>query len=80
MSALIKNTLSQTHNPKVVGSNPSPATNKFKHLAHFELSAFFVLGVTLVFFLSAPEIKLQATSANCSEETSQLFIIALPLF
>ncbi len=33
---------SRAHNPKVVGSNPSPATKYIKDLAHFELSAFFV--------------------------------------
>jgi hypothetical protein len=34
--------LLQAHNPKVLGSNPSPATKKFKGLSHFGLNPFFV--------------------------------------
>ena len=70
----------QTHNPKVRGSNPLPATKYIKDLQHFVVSPFFMLGVTLVLLLFVPEIKPQATSASCSEELSQLLIIALPLF
>ncbi len=38
----------RAHNPKVIGSNPFPATKYIKHLTHFGLSAFFVLVVKLV--------------------------------
>ncbi len=33
---------SSAHNPKVVGSNPAPATKKFKPLGHNDLKAFSV--------------------------------------
>ena len=37
----------QAHNLKVVGSNPTPATNKFNDLAVFQRLLFW-LGATLV--------------------------------
>ena len=59
----------RAHNPKVDGSNPSPATNKFKHLARFELSAFFVwvhagymsTMIVLVFYSRARGLELSCT-------------------
>jgi len=41
VSTIYHNVFYGAHNPKVIGSNPFPATNKFRHLAHFELGAFF---------------------------------------
>ena len=32
----------RAHNPKVVGSNPAPATKKFKRLWNSAISAFLV--------------------------------------
>jgi hypothetical protein len=40
--------LNQTHNPKVVGSNPSPATKHIKDLWLFAVSPFFVIANLLL--------------------------------
>jgi len=40
LSGLIK--ILRAHNPKVVGSNPAPATNKTKEAAFFDAASFSI--------------------------------------
>jgi hypothetical protein len=44
----------QTHNPKVRGSNPLPATKDFKGLHRFGVSPFSLVGYFWALFLRRP--------------------------